>query len=75
MPIARECAEAIEAMAAAPFLTGDTYSLADIRLVPHFAWFPMTSEGAAILTGKDKLNQWFATVSERPNVKQVLQPL
>lgn len=73
LPMARSCAEALESMISAPYLTGETFSLADIRLMPHLHWFRFTPEGETILAGKGKLSQWFERVSERPSAKQVLQ--
>jgi glutathione S-transferase len=75
VPLARTCAEAIEPLIAGPYLTGETFSLADIRLVPHLDLFRITPEGEVILAGKGKLGEWFEVVSERPTVKDVLQPL
>jgi len=72
-PVARCSAETLEALVSAPYLTGETYGLADIRLLPHFHWFRFTPEGEAILEGKNKLAQWFRLVSERPSVTKVLQ--
>jgi glutathione S-transferase len=73
VPVARSCAEALEGLVAAPYLTGDTYSLADIRLIPHFDWFRQTPEGEAILPGKGGLAQWFEQVRARPAVTAALQ--
>ena len=73
IPLARSCAEALETLISGPYLAGKSYSLADIRLLPHFAWFPMTPEGQEILKGKQKLSEWFSRVSERPAAKAVLQ--
>lgn len=50
--MARYCADALEALVPAPNLTGETFCLTDIRLTPHFAWFPMTPEGEKILAAK-----------------------
>jgi glutathione S-transferase len=72
-PMARCCGEVLEALVSAPYLTGETYSLADIRLMPHFHWFRFTPEGEAILAGKGRLAQWFQHVSERASAKRVLQ--
>jgi len=72
LPMARRSAEALEPLIAAPYLTGETYSLADIRLLPHFAWFRLTPEGETILAGKPGLNAWFERVSARPGVQAVL---
>src|SRR5262245_43526610 len=73
LPMARCCAEALESLISAPYVTGETYSLADIRLMPHFDWLRLTPEGEAILTGKSKLVQWFQHVSERASARAVLQ--
>jgi glutathione S-transferase len=73
MPMARVCAEALEALISAPYLTGETFSLADIRLMPHFDWLRQTPEGEAILAGKSRLVEWFQLVSERPSAKTVVQ--
>jgi glutathione S-transferase len=73
VPMATCCAEALEALISAPYLTGETFSLADIRLIPHFDWLRQTPEGEAILAGKSSLVEWFQHVSERPNTKKVLQ--
>jgi glutathione S-transferase len=73
VPMARTGAEVLDDLVSAPYLTGSTYSLADIRLVPHFAWFQHTPEGEAILAGKGSLLEWFKKVSERPSVKRLLQ--
>ena len=69
------CAGAIEGLISAPYLAGESYSLAGIRVVPHFDRFHQTLEGEAILAGKSKLAEWFQPVSERPGAKKVLQPV
>jgi glutathione S-transferase len=66
-------AAALEAPIATPYLTGETLSLADLRLRPHFDWLRLTPKGEAILAGKSKLTQWFRRVSERPSAKEVRQ--
>ncbi|WP_407164886.1 glutathione S-transferase family protein [Bradyrhizobium sp. ORS 111] len=73
MPMARSCADALEALIAAPYLTGEVLSLADFRLMPLFDWLRLTPEGETILAGKSKLAQWFRHVSERPSAKAILQ--
>jgi glutathione S-transferase len=73
VPMARNCAHALEALIAAPYLTGETLSLADLRLMPHFDWLRATPEGETILAGTPRLVQWFQRVSERPSAKAVLQ--
>jgi glutathione S-transferase len=73
VPIARSCAEALEALIAAPYLTGETLGLVDFRLMPHFDWLRLTPEGQTILAGKSKLAKWFRRVGERPSAKVILQ--
>jgi glutathione S-transferase len=73
VPMARSCAETLEALIAAPYVAGETFSLADIRLMPHFDWLRITPEGEAILAGKNKLVQWFEHVSGRPSAKEILR--
>lgn len=73
VPVAQACAEALEALIVAPYLTGETFSLADIRLMPHYAWLRSTPEGDAILAGKDKLAHWFECVSGRQSASQIIQ--
>jgi glutathione S-transferase len=73
VPMARNCADALEALIAAPYLTGKTLSLADFRLMPHFDWLRLTPEGEAILADKSKLAEWFLHVSGRPSAKAILQ--
>jgi glutathione S-transferase len=73
VPMARGCTEALEALIAAPYLTGETLSLADLRLMPHFDWLRQTPEGQTILASKSKLTPWFQHVSERPSAKAILQ--
>lgn len=73
VPMARRCAEALEELVSAPYLTGETFGLADIRLMPHFDWLRLTPEGEAILADKGKLAQWFDRVSKRPSARQILR--
>lgn len=72
LPMAHRCAEAPEALISGPYLTGETYGLADIRVMPHFDWLRQTPEGEAILAGKRWLTQWFDRVSERQSARQIL---
>lgn len=48
-----------------PFLTGASFSLADIHLFPMIAYFAMAPEGEEILHRHDKLAQWRALMSKR----------
>jgi glutathione S-transferase len=70
LPLPRRCAEALEALIAPPYLTGETFSLADIRLMPHFDLLRLKPEGDSILADKGKLVGWFQRVRERPSAKK-----
>ncbi|HLZ64992.1 MAG TPA: glutathione S-transferase family protein [Aliidongia sp.] len=72
LPMARTCAEALEALAAGPYLTGTSFTIADAILAPHFNYFRMTGEGETILADKPKLNRWFAQMRGRESVKALL---
>jgi glutathione S-transferase len=56
-----------------PYRTGETYSLADIRLMPHFAWLRLTPEGETIRAGKKRLAHGFQRLRERPSGKRIMQ--
>jgi glutathione S-transferase len=71
-PVAQCCADALEPLIAHPYLTGDTFSLADIRLLPHFNWLRQTPEGDSILAGKSRLGAWFERVRGRPAAQKLL---
>jgi glutathione S-transferase len=72
LPFARTLAEALEALAAAPYLTGATLTLADVHLAAHYNYFRQTPEGEAMLAGKTRLPHWFAHMSQRASVKAIL---
>ncbi len=70
---ARVCAESLEAIiAASPYLTGATLTLADLHLAPHYNYFRHTDESRPILEDKPKLARWFASICERESVKAIL---
>ncbi|GGF03098.1 glutathione S-transferase [Aliidongia dinghuensis] len=73
LPEAQRCAEALESLAAAPYLTGETLTLADLHLAPHYDYFRQTPEAGTILAGKSKLARWFGEMSRRDSVKAILQ--
>lgn len=75
LPLARSCAEALESLAAEPFLTGSTFCLADIRVAPFFDWLRQTPEREDVLSGKDRLARWFEQVAARPSARAVLEPM
>ena len=53
------------------WMTGDTYSLADIAVLPFVERFQANGYGAEIAADKrPRLADWFARIQERPAVKK-----
>lgn len=52
-----------------PFLTGPTFSLADVSLVPYVASLPMVG-AEALLERLPRLTDWWQRVSSRPSWKR-----
>ena len=50
------------------FLVGTHLSLCDIHLAPMIAYFAMTPEGVATLSGRRQLSRWWALMQERPSL-------
>jgi glutathione S-transferase len=51
------------------FLTGDTVSLADLIIAPHFDFLSQTPEWAALVAGNANLIAWFRRVMARPSLQ------
>lgn len=67
VPAARVCVEELQRlMGTAPFLTGDSISIADLMLAPHLAMFRMTPEGQSLLQDSP-LNAWMDRMAARPS--------
>ncbi len=50
------------------FLVGTHLSLCDIHLAPMMAYFVMTDEGTAMLSGRQQLSRWWTYMQEHPSV-------
>lgn len=69
LPVARTCmSELVRLKGSAPFLTGDSVSIADLMLAPQLIMFGMTPEGQALLKGTG-LEEWTARMSARPSLQ------
>ena len=68
---AKTALEAIEALADSPYLLGSDVSIADFYLIPIFVYLAKTPEFAAVTAQTPKLTAWWASVSQRPDVKKV----
>ena len=51
-----------------PYLGGAALSLADLHVIPIFAYFTMTPESGPILEGKPGLSRWWESVKSRESV-------
>src|SRR6185437_975932 len=67
VPAARVCVQELQRlMGTAPFLAGDSISIADLMLAPHLAMFRMTAEGESLLQDSP-LNAWIDRMAARPS--------
>ncbi len=67
VPAARVCVQELQRlMGSAPFLAGDSISIADLMLAPHLAMFRMTPEGQNLLQDSS-LNGWMDRMAARPS--------
>lgn len=66
LPAVRRAVEVLEQMLGErDFLVGDRLSLADLHLLPMFAYFAMTPDAGPILDDKPGLRRWWQHVSAR----------
>lgn len=52
----------------APYMTGDTLSLADLMVVSHVAFLPEFAEGQALLAAQPNLAAWLMRMEARPSM-------
>jgi glutathione S-transferase len=69
VPAASVCVQELQRLlGTAPFLAGDSLSIADLMLVPHIAMFRMTAEGQSLLQGT-ALNEWMDRMATRASLQ------
>ncbi len=51
-----------------PYMLGQSISLADLYLIPMWAYFLQTPEGSGGVTIPQNMDRWWAKVSQRPSV-------
>jgi len=69
VPAARVCIQELQRlMGTAPFLAGDSISIADLMLAPHIAMFRMTPEGKDLLQD-GSLEAWMDRMAARPSLR------
>lgn len=74
MPAVRRALEVIEDFIGEnDYLVGDQLTLADLHLLPMFAYFTMTPEAGPILDERPRLRRWWAGLSGRHSM-QATQP-
>ena len=70
LPEARKCMEVLEDLLdGQAYLAGDALSLADLHLIPIYAYFSVTPEGESILKDTAALQRWWQGVSVRSSVQ------
>jgi glutathione S-transferase len=70
MPTAQKSIAALEALCSGegPYVLGARLSLADLFLIPVFAYLMGTPEAAGLLKDAPRLKRWWGGVSKRPSV-------
>jgi glutathione S-transferase len=69
LPAVRKSMAVLEdLLGAQPYLAGAAPSLADLHLIPIFAYFSMTPESAPILESTPGLRRWWETIGQRESV-------
>lgn len=61
-------------LAAQPYLTGETMTLADLYLVPTIHYLGLTKEGETALPHYPAIRAWQARMAERPSVQATVPP-
>jgi glutathione S-transferase len=61
-------------LAAQPYLTGATMTLADLYLVPVLYYLGLTKEGQSALPSHPAIQAWQARMAERPSVQATIPP-
>ena len=56
-----------EALGNAPYLAGDTLTLADLYLAPIMGYVSMTPEGERLLASHDNVRRWWQEIEARPS--------
>lgn len=73
VPKVKTALEAIEAIAScSPYLLGDAITLADFYLMPVMVYLSKTPELAAATSQTPKLKDWWAELSQRPSLLEVI---
>ncbi len=69
VPAARVCIQELARLkGAAPFVTGDSISMADLMLAPQLTMFRLTQEGQSLLEGTG-LSEWIDSMGARPSMQ------
>lgn len=75
LPQAAICLDEIgRLMADAPYLCGETPSIADLMLAPQLAYVAATPEGEALLAERPRLAGWLQRMGERPSMRRTRLP-
>lgn len=75
LPKSEKALDAIGALQDGSFMVGDSFTLADIHLVPVIAYLGQTPEGRAMMEQRSALSAWWTKVSTQPSVVATRSPL
>ena len=71
---ARLVLSALEDLAAAPFLLGEDFSLADIWAAPVLTYFQLAPTGLEMMGDAPRLQAWLSRMHERPSMQTTRYP-
>ena len=75
LPVAGRCIAALETLVVeGQFLIGSSLTLADLYLLPIFAYFAATPEAAGLLASAPRLQGWWRRLKDRPSHLRVRPP-
>jgi glutathione S-transferase len=71
LPKARICLDALDRLKGDNrYLAGDTLSLADLMLAPHYFYFSLTPEGRDLLGPHERLRRWWQQMESRDSIRK-----
>ncbi len=71
LPKAKLCMEAIDQLKGDnAYMAGNTLSLADLMVAPHYYYFSLTLEGRDILGPHERLRRWWQAMETRESIRR-----
>ena len=75
VPQVAHALDALEEMTLGPQLIGEALTLADLHLAAMLAYGTLAPEGATLVGARPRLQRWWATMKQRPSMRDTRSPL